>query len=264
MKKQLLLFVLPMVLFTATLQAQDKVWDFGTDDTTWPLGGGVSVPTLIDNLALIPGEDVTNLGQVDSNSKTWEDGYSSTNRFKLNGSGGADPLLDAKFVPEKRYLKFAVAGNCTIDIWYRKSGGSDRTLYITDGSAIVASVTPEVDDSDPYILEASYTGGAANLYIFGGKNSFNLYKIEVTGALGSTTLGVGNKTIVSAEIKAIDGRVYVSNVKTSTDIRIYSITGALVKGLKTKEDINFSFNAGIYIATVKTSEGQKSFKFVVR
>ncbi|WP_415864445.1 T9SS type A sorting domain-containing protein [Thalassobellus suaedae] len=58
--------------------------------------------------------------------------------------------------------------------------------------------------------------------------------------------------------------MYVSNVKSSTDINIYSITGALVKSLKTNKDTNFEFKSGLWIATVKTEEGQKSVKLFTR
>ncbi|MFL1012114.1 T9SS type A sorting domain-containing protein [Flavisericum labens] len=69
---------------------------------------------------------------------------------------------------------------------------------------------------------------------------------------------------VSTGIKAIGNRVYVSNVTSSAEINIYSITGALVKSLKTDVDTNFEFKTGLWIATVKTVEGQKSVKFVTR
>ncbi|UKM64274.1 T9SS type A sorting domain-containing protein [Flavobacteriaceae bacterium GSB9] len=67
---------------------------------------------------------------------------------------------------------------------------------------------------------------------------------------------------VSTDIRAIGNRVYVSNVKSNTEINIYSITGALVKSLKTDVNTEFEFNSGLYIATIKTAEGQKSVKFV--
>ena len=69
---------------------------------------------------------------------------------------------------------------------------------------------------------------------------------------------------VSTNVQAVDDRIYISNVKSSTEVNIYSITGALVKAIKTNESMDFSFNTGLYIATVKTIEGQKSIKLLTR
>ncbi|WNH10212.1 T9SS type A sorting domain-containing protein [Thalassobellus suaedae] len=67
---------------------------------------------------------------------------------------------------------------------------------------------------------------------------------------------------VSTNVRAIGNRVYVSNVKSKTEINIYSISGALVKSIKTNENTNFEFKSGLWIATVKTFEGQKAVKFI--
>lgn len=69
---------------------------------------------------------------------------------------------------------------------------------------------------------------------------------------------------VSTNVNAIGNRIYVSNVKSTSEINIYSITGALVKAFKTNEDTNFSFKSGLWIATVKTLEGQKSIKLLMK
>ncbi|MFK7831823.1 MAG: T9SS type A sorting domain-containing protein [Winogradskyella sp.] len=56
----------------------------------------------------------------------------------------------------------------------------------------------------------------------------------------------------------------MSNVRLETKINIYNITGAKVKSITTNDDMNFEFNSGLYIATVATSEGQKSVKLLVQ
>ncbi len=219
-------------------------------------------------MVLIPGVDITNFGQVDANAATWfagtADEYTSVQRLKFNGSGGIDPAVDGLYVPTKRYLKFAVTSACTINIWFRLSGTGDRDLYVTDGTATIAMFPGLNETTDPKTLTATYTGGEGNIYIFGAKNSFNIYKIVVSpeSAVGTGTL-TSNKDVVSAvqtNIKSIKNRIYIFNTKTSTDVKIYSITGALLKEFTTNSDIDFSFKAGIYIATLTTSEGRKSVK----
>ena len=184
MMKKLLLFTSLLFFIAVNTNAQDKVWDFGNDTTNWPEDpSGESENVVRDNLGLYPGDEITNLGVIESSPKTWEDGYVGENRFKLNGGGSIDPTND-EFMPEQRFVYFAVDGDVTIDIWFRTGGSGTRTLYITDGSAIVGELS--ADNTDPIKLSASYTGGPTNLYIF-GSNSCNLYKIEVTGNIGTTT-----------------------------------------------------------------------------
>lgn len=74
----------------------------------------------------------------------------------------------------------------------------------------------------------------------------------------------GTVSNVTTELKAVGNRVYVSNVKSSSEINIYSLTGALVKSFKTNEDTNFELRSGLWIATVKTFEGQKSVKLLTK
>lgn len=81
------------------------------------------------------------------------------------------------------------------------------------------------------------------------------------------TLGidkVGEVSAVTSNVRAIGNRIYVSNVKSATEVNIYSITGALVKTIKTNEDTDFNFKTGIWIATVKTFEGAKAVKLLTR
>jgi hypothetical protein len=73
---------------------------------------------------------------------------------------------------------------------------------------------------------------------------------------------VGEVSRVSTNVRAIGNRIYVSNVKSGTEVNIYAITGALVKTIKTNEDTNFAFKSGLWIATVKTFEGTKAVKFI--
>lgn len=74
----------------------------------------------------------------------------------------------------------------------------------------------------------------------------------------------GEVTNVSSNVKSVGKRIYVSNVKSSTEVNIYSITGALVKSFKTNNDLDFEFKTGLWIATVKTFEGEKAVKLLTR
>ncbi|MDO3695292.1 T9SS type A sorting domain-containing protein [Wenyingzhuangia sp. chi5] len=73
---------------------------------------------------------------------------------------------------------------------------------------------------------------------------------------------VGEFSNVSSNVNSFGGKVYISNVKTTTQVKVYSIAGVLVKTVTTKDDTSFELGSGIWIATVKTEEGMKSVKFV--
>lgn len=265
MKQKLLYFILSM-LFTATfVTAQTKTWNFSSG---WPeVNGFVGYPACdpptncavqVDNLTIVPHTSTANMGEITSDAIDFGDGFVSTVRFETNGSAGGTTEL-----PIRRYLKFPVGGNVDVKVWLKAQGTSSRIFYVSDGSTVLFQVTKDTDPTVEDIVTANYIGGATDLYIY-GSNGFNLYKIEVTGP-GAAVLGVNDfNSPVTTNIKAIGDRIYVSNVKTSTEISIYSITGALVKSFKTTTDTDFSFKTGLWIASVKTVEGQKAVKLVTQ
>tara|TARA_R110002096_G_scaffold231964_1_gene421844 strand:- start:3792 stop:4625 length:834 start_codon:yes stop_codon:yes gene_type:complete len=275
MKQKLLLFILPMLLFTATFQAQTKVWDFGGDPNytsaaqiaMWPIAPfnaaeGATVEK--DKLFLVGDSSGDKFGQIENaGGATWDTGtadeYGAINRFKFDG--GSNPTDN---LPAYSYMYFPVTGAVDVKIWFRAGSSSDteRILYISDGTDLLAS-HQAVGTGAPQTITASYTGTGGNIYIY-DSNSFNLYKIVVTGVGASDLVLSANdyKSPVSTNIKAIKDRIYVSNVKMNTEVKIYSITGALVKSFTTKNDTDFEFKTGLYIATVKTIEGQKAVKLL--
>ncbi len=62
-------------------------------------------------------------------------------------------------------------------------------------------------------------------------------------------------------LRAYGGNVSVSNIHSETAINIYNLTGALIKSVSAKEDVEFQLNSGLYIATMKNAEGTKAVKF---
>lgn len=271
--KQKLLFILAVLIVTVTLQAQSKVWDLGNGAPGWEVSNGMAngANEVRDNLGLVAQTNSTSLfANIGTSNGSFTDGFTTVNRFRLNGPANSDSATGGgTFIPTQRYLYFNVTANCTVTVWH-KSGSATispiRTLWISNGTNTIASHVSAADAA--LILSGNNVDGAGTIYIYSTGNNFNLYKIEVNpaSALGTTTtLGLEDKTSpVSTNVQAIGSRVYVSNVKTSTDVNIYSITGALVKSFKTNSDMDFSFKSGLYIATVKTAEGQKSVKLLMK
>lgn len=85
-----------------------------------------------------------------------------------------------------------------------------------------------------------------------------------THVTATVPLGIEDNYKVTTNIKAYNNMVYVTNVTTPSEVTIYSITGSLVKSFKTNTDDNFSLKSGLYVGVIKTNEGQKSFKILLK
>jgi hypothetical protein len=266
MKTKLLSITLMMVLFTSITNAQTKVWDFANDTATWPLGTGIgNNPMVVDNLGLFPITTVggnTNFGAVNANTGTFSDGFTGPNRFQMNGAGYSSA---GGFVtlPTQRYLFIDVSGPCTIKVWFRTGGSGTRNLFITDGTAITATIG-SATSGDPLILTGS--APAAGRYYIYGDSSNNLYKVSVVGATVNTVLSNTDFQTTSLVKAFTNGRqIHLSNVVSKTQVEVYSVTGALIRTINTEADTSFDvLNAGVYILRIKSEEGQKSVKLVVQ
>lgn len=265
MKTKLLSLIFAMVLSSSATNAQTKTWDFGNDTTNWPLGSGIgSSELIVDNLGLFPIPTNTNFGAVTENSYTFAaDGFTAVKRFQLNGGGSP---AAGTYLPTQRYLYFTASGACTVKVWFRTGGSGSRNLFITDGTNLIATAGSSTS-GDGIILTGSVSAAqatAGKIYIYGDQSS-NLYKMTVTGAT-VTTLDVNDFHAGSSVNVFSNGKqVHVSNVISSTQVDVYSITGALIKSFKTNSDTSFdSLNAGFYIVNVQSEEGRKVVKVVIQ
>lgn len=260
MKKSLLLLAFSVVASVNSFKAQ-TTWDFSS--AAWPLTAGELTATVKNNLGLVPGPaTVVNFAQVEANTATFSDGYSATKRFKLNGGGYTSTGTNT--TPTQRHIILKVNGNSVITIWYKNGGGGDRTLYIGNGSAVLASKTYS-NSQDGIIYTFEYAGPATNLYFYGDQ-SLNLYKMTATN-VGTTVLGVNDvRKDMKATVYTSGSKVFVSNLESkNTQVNVFNANGSLVKAMTTSADANFEVNTkGLYIVNLKSEAGEKSVKVLVR
>jgi hypothetical protein len=272
MKTKLLSLTLALVLFSSITNAQTKVWDFGNDHTTWPLSSGTGVSeTAIDNLGLFANSStatspITNFAAITSSNATFPDTYMGTTRLQLNGAGFAGGVFSA--MPTQRFVYFNVTGSCTVKVWFKTgSNGATRTVYVTNGTATLGSATTNSGSNGDFgIITATYTGGADQLYVYADAAS-NLYKIEVTGTtVVSPVAGINDFQSGSAvKVYANGKQISVADVTSATQVDVYTITGALVKSVKTEANTTIELmTSGVYIVNVKSAEGQKSVKVLIK
>jgi len=263
MKKTLLFSILATICSTISY-SQTKIWDFGNDATTWPLSSGISNEVIIDNLGLFPIATNTNFGAVTAQNNTFSDGYTSVNRFQMNGGGG---VTAPDYMPIQRYLYFDVDSDCVVKVWFKTgSNGAVRTVMVTDGTSLVGSgTTNSGSNTDTAIITANYTGTGGRLYIYGDGTANNLMKVQVTGANVNTTLSNENfETPITTKVFSDGSKIFLTNILSNTEVKVYSVTGALVKSFNTTSDTDFQLDQGLYIVNVKSAEGaQKSVKVLL-
>ena len=266
--KRKLLYLTTILLFSVFLtNAQTKTWDFGTVAGGWtsPNTVGYTTNVVIDNLGIYPAEAAapTSIGQVDNNNTTFAGtgGFSATQRFKM---GGVSTVVGNK--PTVRYLYFAAAGSGTLTIWFRGGNSTTtRSITVSDGTNVLA--TQASVNGANVTMVVPYTSISGNIYIYNDL-ACNIYRMEVVGPLGTTALipalGVDDfQAEASSNVFSNGKLVFVSNVKSDTQVDVYGISGVLVKSFKTGSDTSFDLNTGIYVVKSKSAEGEKSAKVLV-
>ena len=284
MKKTLLTLLFTTLISATYVNGQvTRTWVFPSPVTTAVPGSTPFVSpgtafldtTLVDGLTIVPGAGVTTFGVTAGSNVTFAaDTTIFTGNFKFGGAGFASPVTatemlspTANFMPTQRYVSFPVAaGTTSVKVWFKtSSGGALRSVVCTDGVAWKTYVTTTTDAAnqsaaDQGILNATYTGGAGTLYLFSEAGA-NLYKIVVNGP----ALGLNDFQSESVNVFSNGKQINVFNVISETQVNVYSMTGALVKSFATSSDANFELlNSGLYIVNVKSAEGQKSVKVLVK
>ncbi len=297
MKKQLLLFILPMLLFTATMQAQIKVWNFaGTNLVGYDniIGDNTKIEAILYSGT---GGNIGTSGAVDTANEIGSFGSTSDKVFYVNDSGKdrlrgntvgitryneeTKTIYEPFFGTGAPYGRFYVNGSGSSSSRYFGFNlliGDKITMYYYIDTSVQENLTIEspsggitniaVDNAAGKIAHEVHLDATENgvykIYSQGGKLCVGrIYEDDVKLSDGVVLSLKEKASPVSTNLQAVGNRVYVSNVKSSSEITIYSITGALVKSFKTNSDTNFAFKSGLYIATIKTIEGQKSVKLLL-
>ena len=80
--------------------------------------------------------------------------------------------------------------------------------------------------------------------------------LEANGNLGTAI----TKPSSSVKVYTLKNEVFISNIKSLSEIKIYSMSGALYKSLKTNKDIFITLPNGIWLITSSSAEGLLSNK----
>lgn len=271
MKKTLLYLIFPVLFSVASVNAQTTTWTFD-NTTTWPVSGIASggPAVVIEKLGCVPHTTSTNLFAAQQTTTIgYGDGTSYTSIIKTNGSGGA-----SNYTPTLRYFYFNIDGNATVKVWFKHGSNSTtgtRTLFLskdgspdTPGVSTLVGSTP-VEVASTGILNYTTTTGAGKYYLY-GDNSLYISKIEVTGA-NVTTPALSTKNFqkeLDITVYAKQNKIFLSNLKSKTQVNVYNVLGALVKTAQVDSDSSLDINSGVYIVNAKSADGEKSVKVIVQ
>ncbi len=270
MKKTLLYLILPMLFAASFVNAQTTTWSLGPDaiwSTRLATGVASSTPVTTVQYDLLNftshTSSATNFATTPANANgtTFSDGYVATQRCATGGSGAATAGM-----PTVRYFSFNVAGACTVKVWFRhgSTSGVDRNIFVTDGSTVMGSAP--VAFSSNNIMTANYTTAAGGpVYIY-SDNGVGVYKIEVSGAAVNTP-ALSNKNFqkeLDITVYAKSNKIFLSNLKSKTEVNVYNVLGSLVKTAQVDADASLDINSGVYIVNAKSVDGEKSVKVIVQ
>ena len=110
--------------------------------------------------------------KVDSSKKTFEDGYSATQRLNFGGKTVIGSTI-------RNALEFTVDGPATITIWWVKNGDSARPVEILDASGNVVVSDPGECASNSLNITVLEITEAGTYYLGGLTNNNYYFKVEV-------------------------------------------------------------------------------------
>ena len=114
--------------------------------------------------------------KVDGSSKTFDDGYTATQRLNFGGkSSFGDPMKNA--------VKFVTENPATVKIWW-VSGGDDREMAVYDASGNVVTATdPAASVKNALYIDTLTLDAAGTYYLAVPTGSNYLFRLDVTEAV---------------------------------------------------------------------------------
>ena len=288
MKKTLLYLILPMLFAASFVNAQIKVWDFGGEtvadfgtytfqnminitnvggldvipQNAWYASGttagatAVNLPAAIDiSTGLLRWTGGTNSDRLrvsDTRITRWDTGVSA-------GTGNYSYLTGRVYVNQA-----ASAGR---GLWITVAAGQEITLIArADADGGTLNFGTQTASLNLAMTEYHFTAPAAGEYqIWGSVGKPSFYRLYLGNVTTPTTLA--NKSFqkeLDITVYAKQNKIFLSNLKSKTQVNVYNVLGALVKTAQVDSDSSLDINSGVYIVNAKSAEGEKSVKVIVQ
>lgn len=189
-------------------------------------------------------------------------GATTSGRLAFNGGGHKT----------RRYIIITLAAGQTMTIYWKSSVTTAGSLDVR--GPVTSSISYGATAATSEMRTSKFTATVAGDYKIGTNldlttstdpQKLELYRIYLADVNAGINLSEDDFDLdASLDIFSIKNQVYVSNVTETTNIQVYSITGALVKSISATENTSFELNSGIYIVKTKSSKGSKTVKVLVK
>lgn len=281
MKKKLLYLIVPMLFAAVSVNAQIKVWDFGgetvanfgsytfqnmltpTAMNAWYPGTvtagstGVNLPAAIDItvglLRWTGGVNSDRLRVLDTNISRWDTGASAG-------------TANYSYLTGRMYVNSANASGR--GLWITLTAGQEITIIArADAAGGVLNFNSQTAPLDTAMTEYHFTAATAGEYqIYGSVGKPSFYRLYLGNVITPTT-ALANKSfqkLSDVTVFAKDNKIFLSNLKSKTQVNVYNVLGALVKTAQVDADTSLDIDSGVYIVNAKSADGEKSVKVIVQ
>lgn len=194
-------------------------------------------------------------------------GATTSGRLAFNGGGHKN----------RRYIIITLTAGQSMTLYFKNSVTTAGNLDVRGpaGSSFATTGTiPYAAGGTADMRTSKFTADIAGDYKIGTNldlttstdgSKLELYRIYDTDVNAGINLSAeGFEKDASLDVFSIKNQVYVSNIKSDTQIKVYSITGSLIKSVKATGNTNFELTKGIYIVNAKSADGEKSIKVIVQ
>ena len=137
--------------------------------------------------------------------------------------------------------------------WLNSLGGTSPGMY-EYGTTEISGVNNSANRATwaTYLTQPNLNDGTAitTLNFTKGNDGWDPFN--------SIVLSAGNiKYDVGTKVFSFKNEVFVKDVKEQTSIKVYGMSGTLIKSFDTKSDQSFSLPTGIWLVTLQNSKGLK-------
>ncbi len=193
-------------------------------DSDFPLGE-INGKTTVRKLLMVGSSSKTmNIATTSQNV----DGMAFTKTLKLGGAGNKSA----------RYVAFRVASSCVIEVYAKSSGSDDRTLNLAvDGFNVIKSTLPA--NANGSHSTYTYSGEAANIYIYSAGSGINVFAIRVTYNNEGTALNNAEDDLI------YDGSVIRND--SGKSVQVFNALGQQIMRTSASVIPLHNLSSGLYI-----------------
>ncbi|MDD6333509.1 MAG: fibronectin type III domain-containing protein [Clostridia bacterium] len=133
--------------------------------------------------------------KIDSNSKTWDDGYTSGQRINFGGKADVSNM--------KNVVSFKTEGTAKVTVWWVEGGDDNRQVAIYDASGKEVVKTDAKVAKNVAVVSSLELTEAGTYYLGGDINNNYIFRVKVVDTVGGGSAPVERKDWASVAAPVI-------------------------------------------------------------